>query len=102
MKSTLKEQSIHYGVNYIKYLSFKYIVNHTHLQLFSPVLEVKIICILHYFISESLGIPAWLSITFTGFIILGISGIIFAVLQKFIIINNQPPPPTSSTVPLTS
>ncbi|VVC25913.1 Hypothetical protein CINCED_3A004319 [Cinara cedri] len=51
---------------------------------------------------KTLGIPAWLSITFTGLIILGISGIIFAVLQKFIIINNQPPQSSSSSIPLTS
>lgn len=53
-------------------------------------------------ISESLGIPAWLSIIFVGLVIMGISGIIFAVLQKFIIINNQPPQSTPSTIPLTS
>ncbi|KAF0748380.1 putative ribosome biogenesis protein RLP24 [Aphis craccivora] len=51
---------------------------------------------------KSLGIPAWLSITFIGLIILGISGIIFAVLQKFIIVNNQPPQQTPSSVPLRS
>lgn len=51
---------------------------------------------------KSLGIPAWLSITFTGLIILGISGIIFAVLQKFIIVNNQPPQQVPSLVPLTT
>ncbi|XP_025416013.1 uncharacterized protein LOC112687497 [Sipha flava] len=51
---------------------------------------------------KSLGIPAWLSITFTGLVILGISGIIYGALQKFIITNNQPPQPTPSSVPLTT
>ncbi|XP_050537370.1 uncharacterized protein LOC126903298 [Daktulosphaira vitifoliae] len=52
--------------------------------------------------NKTLGIPAWFSVTLIAFGILAVSGLIFAALQKIIIINNQPPQSSSANVPLTS